>query len=133
MATALTNRERAHLKARAHALEPVLHVGNAGLTDALVAEVDRALTAHELIKVKVGTDDRANRVAIGDEICARTWRDAGAPGREGHHPLAAASERPYGLVRNGPPSQEITRGSGYSNRWAIAVEQPVLYNVPSDL
>jgi RNA-binding protein len=72
MSTALTNRERAHLKARAHALEPVVHAGNSGVTDALVGEVDRALTAHELIKVKVGTDDRADRVAIGDEICART-------------------------------------------------------------
>ena len=76
MPTALTNRERAHLKARAHALEPVLHVGNAGLTEALMAELDRALTAHELIKVKVGTDDRVNRAAIGDEICARTGATA---------------------------------------------------------
>src|SRR5678815_109532 len=72
MPPTLTNKERAHLKARAHALEPVLHVGHAGVTDALVAEVERALTAHELIKVKVGTDDRADRVAIGDELCART-------------------------------------------------------------
>lgn len=77
----LTNRERAHLKARAHALEPVVHVGNAGVTDTLVAEVDRALTAHELIKVKIGTDDRAERVAVGDEICART--DATAVHRVG--------------------------------------------------
>ena len=76
MSTALTNRERAHLKARAHALEPVVHVGNPGVTDALVAELDRALTAHELIKVKVGTDDRANRVAIGEEICARAGATA---------------------------------------------------------
>jgi RNA-binding protein len=68
----LTNRERAALKARAHALEPVVHVGSSGVTDAVVAEVDGALTAHELIKVKVGTDDRANRVAVGDQICART-------------------------------------------------------------
>jgi RNA-binding protein len=72
MSPALTNRERAHLKARAHALEPVVHAGNSGVTDTLVAEVDRALTAHELIKVKISTDDRADRVAIGDEICART-------------------------------------------------------------
>jgi len=76
MPTALTNKERAHLKARAHALEPVVHVGSSGVTDALVAEVDRALTAHELIKVKVGTDDRGNRVAAGDEICARTGATA---------------------------------------------------------
>ena len=72
MATALTNKERAHLKARAHALEPVLHVGNAGLTEALVAELDRALTAHELIKVKILGDDREARETMGNEICAAT-------------------------------------------------------------
>jgi len=72
MASALTNREREHLKARAHALEPVVQTGSSGVTDRLVAEVDRALTAHELIKLKVNSDDRADRVAIGDEICART-------------------------------------------------------------
>jgi|SRR5690606_3414632 len=72
MADALTTRERTALKARAHALEPLVHVGGAGVTDGLVAEVDRALTAHELIKVKVATDDRVARVAAGDEIAART-------------------------------------------------------------
>lgn len=72
MATPLSARERASLKARAHALEPVVQSGSAGLTDKLVAEVDRALTAHELIKVKINADDRADRVAIGDEICSRT-------------------------------------------------------------
>ena len=69
------------MKARAHALEPVVHVGGAGITDGLVAEVDRALTAHELIKVKVGVDDREERVRIGDEIRART--DATAVHRVG--------------------------------------------------
>ena len=72
MAIALTARERAHLKARAHTLEPVVHVGGSGVTETLAAEVDRALTAHELIKVKIGTDDRDERVAIGDAIGART-------------------------------------------------------------
>lgn len=72
MAFTLTARERAHLKARAHALEPVVQIGAAGLTEAVVAEVDRALTAHELIKVKIGGDDRAERVALGDELCSRT-------------------------------------------------------------
>jgi putative YhbY family RNA-binding protein len=64
MPTTLTPRERAHLKARA--------TGSSGVTDRLVAEIDRALTAHELIKVKVGSDDREARVAMGDEICTRT-------------------------------------------------------------
>lgn len=72
MSRTLTTRERAHLKARAHALEPVVQIGSAGITDRLVAEVDRALTAHELIKVKVGSDDREERIALGDQICART-------------------------------------------------------------
>jgi RNA-binding protein len=76
MPQVLTARERAHLKARAHALEPVVHAGNAGVTDTLVAEVDRALTAHELIKMKVAVDDREKRVGIGDEICTRTGATA---------------------------------------------------------
>lgn len=72
MPTTLSTKERAHLKARAHALEPVVQAGSSGLTDALVAEVERALTAHELIKVKINTDDREERVTLGDEICSRT-------------------------------------------------------------
>ena len=72
MTLTLTTRERAALKARAHALEPVVQIGSNGVTERLVAEVDRALTSHELIKVKVGTDDRADRVAIGEELAERT-------------------------------------------------------------
>src|SRR5215211_7061756 len=81
MASTLTNRERAHLKARAHALEPVVQIGTAGITDAVVAELDRALTAHELLKVRIGVSDREARVAVGDELCART--DATAVHRVG--------------------------------------------------
>jgi putative YhbY family RNA-binding protein len=72
MPVSLTPRERARLKARAHALEPVVQVGAAGLTDTVVAEVDRALTAHELVKVRIAGDDRHARAAAGDELCART-------------------------------------------------------------
>ncbi len=72
MPVSLTPRERARLKARAHALEPVVQVGQAGLTDALAAEVDRALTAHGLIKVKIGGTDREARAALAEAICART-------------------------------------------------------------
>ena len=72
MPVSLTPRERASLKARAHALEPVVQVGGAGLTDALVGEVDRALSAHELIKIKIAGDDRGVRAALAEAVCART-------------------------------------------------------------
>jgi RNA-binding protein len=72
MPITLTPRERAHLKARAHALEPVVHIGGSGATERVVAEIDRALTAHELIKVKINADDRADRAALGEDICERT-------------------------------------------------------------
>jgi RNA-binding protein len=72
MPVSLTPRERVSLKGRAHALEPVVQVGHAGLTDAIVAETDRALTAHELIKVRIGGADRDERAAQIDALCART-------------------------------------------------------------
>ena len=72
MSIALTARERAHLKARAHALEPRVQIGHGGLTASVLSEIDRALTAHELVKVKILGDDRERREAMGDEICKKT-------------------------------------------------------------
>ena len=72
MAVPLTTRERAHLKARAHALEPRVQVGHSGMTDAVASEVDRALKAHELIKVKILDGDREVRKEIADALCTRT-------------------------------------------------------------
>ena len=61
----LTTRERTALKGRAHALEPTLFLGKAGLSPAVIAEAERVLTARELIKVKVADDDRKAREATG--------------------------------------------------------------------
>jgi RNA-binding protein len=68
----LTPRERQKLKARAHALEPVVQIGQGGVTDQVAKELDRALTAHELIKVKVSAPDRDAREALCDDIVTRT-------------------------------------------------------------
>jgi RNA-binding protein len=51
---ALTPRQRAHLKALAHHLKPVVLIGKDGLSDAVVHQIDTALADHELIKVKLG-------------------------------------------------------------------------------
>ena len=63
--------ERKKLKARAHALDPIVHLGGKGLTEAVIAEIGRALDAHELIKVRAGSMERTEREAALAEICAR--------------------------------------------------------------
>jgi RNA-binding protein len=72
MTVPLTPRQRAGLKARAHAIEPVVHIGQAGASEAVVAEVDRALTAHGLIKVKLAGADREARDELTGILCTRT-------------------------------------------------------------
>src|SRR5262252_3623684 len=62
---------RLRLKAQAHGLNPVVLLGAAGLTDAVVAEVERALTAHSLIKVRIPLDDRSEREAMFASIADR--------------------------------------------------------------
>ncbi len=72
MALSLTARERQQLKGRAHALSPVVQVGHGGVSASVAAEVDRALTAHELIKLRILGDDRDARVEIGDALAEKT-------------------------------------------------------------
>jgi putative YhbY family RNA-binding protein len=59
---------RLELRAQAHHLDPVVLLGAHGLTDAVRKEVDRALNQHGLIKVRVPSDDREERVAIYEEL-----------------------------------------------------------------
>ncbi len=68
----LTPRQRAALKARAHALEPVVRIGHAGLTDAAIGAIDRALEAHELIKVRLGDAEREERAGQAEAIAVRS-------------------------------------------------------------
>jgi putative YhbY family RNA-binding protein len=63
--------EKLALRARAHHLRPVVLLGSAGLTDAIIKEADRALAAHELIKVRIPGDDRDQREAICGELAGR--------------------------------------------------------------
>lgn len=65
----LTPAERSTLRAEAHALSPVVIIGEAGLTPGVLKEVDASLNSHGLIKVRVFGDDREARVAIYETIC----------------------------------------------------------------
>ena len=57
----LTERQRKYLRREAHALKPVLSLGDKGITDSFLQELDSTLEHHELIKVKVRTGDRELR------------------------------------------------------------------------
>lgn len=65
----LTPEQRKFLKAQGHGIKPVVMIGNAGLTEAVTLEADRALKAHELIKVRVLGDDREAREAWFMALC----------------------------------------------------------------
>ena len=71
----LTASQRKALKARAHKLEPVVQIGAKGLTDEVVAEIERALKAHQLIKVRAGGLERDARDEALSSICEKTGAD----------------------------------------------------------
>jgi len=68
----LNKKQIQHLKGVAHPLKPVVLLGNNGLTEAVVAEIDYALNHHELIKVKIPTEDKETKSLIVDAICRET-------------------------------------------------------------
>ena len=68
----LTDQQKRHLRGLGHALKPVVILGNAGLTENVMAEIDQALAYHELIKVRVNAADREARAALIDAICAQS-------------------------------------------------------------
>lgn len=70
----LTNKQKQYLKGLAHSLKPVVQLGANGLTEGVMAEIDGALAHHELIKVRVPTDDKEEKALIMDAIV----RESGA-------------------------------------------------------
>lgn len=63
-------KKRQQLKAHAHALKPVIIIGNKGLTPAVHNEIELALETHELIKIKVNDHDRDQIKAMLPQICS---------------------------------------------------------------
>ena len=68
----LTGKQRRHLRALGHALDPVVLIGKGGLSAAFVAQVDQALTTHELIKVKMLDSADLDRHEAADELARQT-------------------------------------------------------------
>lgn len=68
----LTPAQRQHLKGLAHSRQPVVMIGSNGLTAAVLKEIEHALAAHELIKIKAASNEVDTRRAWLEEICAAT-------------------------------------------------------------
>lgn len=78
----LTEKQRRHLRGLAHHLNPIILVGNGGISAAVVAETRRALNDHELIKVRVSGQDREARDAAMLLLAEQTGSEQ--VGRVGH-------------------------------------------------
>ena len=66
------NQDIKQLRAIGHKLKPVVTVAGNGVSDAVLAELDRALNDHELIKIKLAVGSRTARATVGQEICDRS-------------------------------------------------------------
>lgn len=68
----LNSKQIRHLRALGHHLSPVVIIGNNGLTEQVLKEIEVSLKAHELIKISVHGDDRELRLHMLEEICEKT-------------------------------------------------------------
>lgn len=68
----LTEEQKRHLRRLGHQLKPVVRTGNAGLSEPVMIEIEAALDYHELIKVKLVTEDREQRREFAERICHET-------------------------------------------------------------
>ncbi|MBZ9540050.1 ribosome assembly RNA-binding protein YhbY [Modicisalibacter tunisiensis] len=70
----LSQAQKKALRSIGHHLSPIVTVSDNGLTDGVQAELERALTDHELVKIKIAVGERDTRRAVAEQLCA----DSGA-------------------------------------------------------
>ena len=69
---ALTSAQKKQYRAIAHSLSPIIMVGDKGISEGLLQELNRALDDHELIKIKIALNDRDDRATVIDDLCKQT-------------------------------------------------------------
>ena len=84
MPMTLSEPQKKYLRGLGHQLKPVIMIGDAGLTDAVLAEFDATIAHHELIKVRVRAGDRQARDGIIDDLCRRGAASALPAVQPGH-------------------------------------------------
>jgi RNA-binding protein len=79
---ALTSKQRQYLKGLAHNFDPIVRIGRGGASEAVVAETNKSLEAHELIKVRIEADDAAQRKELAQTLATATGAEvAGSVGK----------------------------------------------------
>ena len=68
----LTGKQKNYLRGIAHGKNPIVSIGNKGLTDAVLNELEGALNQHELVKIKLPGGDKAEKTALLDEISQKS-------------------------------------------------------------
>ncbi|HVE44074.1 MAG TPA: ribosome assembly RNA-binding protein YhbY [Gammaproteobacteria bacterium] len=68
----LPSKLKQELKAKAHSLKPIVFIGVNGLTDNVIKEIDRGLTDHEIIKIRIHSNDRDEKQALFASACEAT-------------------------------------------------------------
>ncbi|HQA10129.1 ribosome assembly RNA-binding protein YhbY [Zoogloea sp.] len=123
--TELTPAQRRAFRAQAHHLHPVVSVAGNGLTPAVLKEIDHALQAHELIKIRIYGEDRAQRDSIMNAVCTElaaasvqhigktlvVWREK----REEKSSGAASAERPRKAPSKAKSAKVLSARRGISS------------------
>lgn len=68
----LTSKQKRHLRGLAHSLKPVVMIGNSGITEGVLTELDERLAQHELLKVRISGQDRSERLQMAEELSKQT-------------------------------------------------------------
>ena len=68
----LTSKQKRHLRGLAHNLKPVVMIGNGGITEGVLAELNERVAQHELLKVRISGQDRTDRLKMAEDLCKQT-------------------------------------------------------------
>jgi RNA-binding protein len=99
--TPLTGKQRRHLRALGHHLDPVVQIGKSGVGESVIAALDEALQRHELVKVRIGTECPEDRHEVAEAL---------APAVKGQ--VAQVLGRTVLIYRRNPKEQKIQLPKG---------------------
>ncbi|WP_298602435.1 ribosome assembly RNA-binding protein YhbY [Zoogloea sp.] len=137
----LTPAQRRAFRAQAHHLHPVVSVSSNGLTPSVLKEIDHALQAHELIKIRVYGEDRAHRDSIMETVCAElqaaavqhigktlvVWREK----REEEASAGTSVERPKKPVAKAKSAKALSARRGIASLTAKAPKKTHWFAAPN--